>query len=118
MYVTASLMTFSKKTCVGREPQLNESHSALRTHSERAKVMHSLQLRASAGTTQYLEDTTGLFVDQARYTLDSTTASQTPDGWLSDALHVVTKNLPVTLGTTLSKAFASLASARHFAGEK
>ena len=63
----------------------------------------------------YLEDTTSLLVDQARDTLDTSTASQTADSRLGDTLDVVTKDLPVTLGTSFSKTFASLASARHVA---
>ena len=60
-----------------------------------------------------LEDSTGLFVDEARDTLDTTTTCQTTDGGLGDSLDVVTKHLPVTLGATLSQTFASLTTARH-----
>jgi len=60
---------------------------------------------------KYLEDSTSFFVNQARNTLDTTTASQPSDSWLGDTLNVVTKDLPVTLGATLAKTFASLASA-------
>jgi len=60
-----------------------------------------------------LENTTGLFVDKAWYTLDTSSASQSPDGRLSDTLDVITKNLPVTLCASLAKTFATLASARH-----
>ena len=60
-----------------------------------------------------LENTTGLFVDKARDTLDTSAASQSPDGWLSDTLDVVTENLPVTLCASLAKTFATFASARH-----
>ncbi|CAH3172831.1 unnamed protein product, partial [Porites evermanni] len=38
------------------------------------------------------ENTTSLFVDQARDSLDTATASKTTDSWLGDALDVVTKN--------------------------
>ncbi len=69
--------------------------------------------QGTAGTWKYLENTTGLFVNQARDALNSTTTSQTPDGWLGDALNVVAEDLSVTLGTSLSKTFAALASARH-----
>jgi hypothetical protein len=41
-----------------------------------------------------LEDTAGLFVDEARDTLDTSTASQTPDGGLGDALDVIPEHLP------------------------
>ncbi|CAH3188748.1 unnamed protein product, partial [Porites evermanni] len=39
------------------------------------------------------ENTTSLFVDEARDSLDTATASKTTDSWLGDALDVVTKNL-------------------------
>ena len=48
------------------------------------------------------ENTTGLLVDQARDALDTATASKTTNGWLGDALDVVTKDLSVTLGATFS----------------
>ena len=60
-----------------------------------------------------LEDATGFFVDKAGNTLDPTTTSQSPDCWLSDALDIVTQDLPVTLGASLAKTFTTLASARH-----
>ena len=49
-----------------------------------------------------LENTAGLLVDEARDTLDTTTASETTDGGLSDALDVITKDLPMALGASLS----------------
>ena len=57
-----------------------------------------------------LEDTTGLLVDHGRDTLDTTTTCETADGGLCDTLDVVTKNLAVTLGTTLAEALAALAA--------
>ena len=62
---------------------------------------------------EHLQDTTGLFVDQAGDTLDTTTASQTTDSGLGDTLDVVTKNLAMTLGATLSEPLASFATSRH-----
>ena len=58
-----------------------------------------------------LEDTTGLFVDEARDTLDTTTTCQTADGRLGDTLDVITQHLPVTLGASLSEPLSSFASA-------
>jgi hypothetical protein len=43
-------------------------------------------------------------------TLDTATAGKTPDRWLGDALDVVTKNLAVTLRTTLAEALATFAA--------
>lgn len=62
---------------------------------------------------EYLQDTTGLFVDQARDTLYSSTTRQTTDCGLGDALDVITQHLPVTLGATLSESLSSLSAARH-----
>ena len=62
---------------------------------------------------KYFENTAGLFVDQTRDTLDSTTASETADSGLGDALDVITKDLPVTLGASLSETFASFSTTRH-----
>ena len=62
---------------------------------------------------EHLEHSTGLLVDQARDTLDSTTTSQSPDGGLSDALDVVSQHLTMTLGASLSKSLASFASSSH-----
>ena len=60
-----------------------------------------------------LEDTTGLFVDQARYTLDSTTTRQTADGGFGDTLDVITQNFAMTLSATLSKSFSSFTTSSH-----
>ena len=45
-----------------------------------------------------------------RNTLDTTTTSETADSGLCDTLDVVTKNLAVALGTTLSETLATLAT--------
>ena len=37
---------------------------------------------------EYFENTTGLFIDQARDTLHTTTTRETTDGWLSDTYSV------------------------------
>lgn len=49
----------------------------------------------------------------SRNTLDTTTTSETTDSRLGDALDVVTKNLPVTLGTTLSETLSTFATCRR-----
>lgn len=55
-----------------------------------------------------LKDTTGLFVDEARNTLDTTATSETANSGLGNTLDVVAKNLPVTFSTSLSETFAAL----------
>ena len=62
---------------------------------------------------EHLEHTTGLLLDETADTLHSTTTSQTTDGRLGDTLDVITQDFPVTLGATLSKSLASLATASH-----
>ena len=80
-----------------------------------------------------LENTTGLLVDHwerlvstwsvdcwlserrrhtGRDTLDTSTARETADGGLCDSLDVVTKDLAVTLGTTLSESLSSLSACK------
>merc|ERR1711935_891261 len=65
---------------------------------------------------EHLEDATGLLVDEARDPLDSTPPCETTDGGLGDALDVVSQHLPVTLGASLAKSLASLASSGHVGG--
>uniref|UniRef100_A0A1X7VLY4 Uncharacterized protein n=1 Tax=Amphimedon queenslandica TaxID=400682 RepID=A0A1X7VLY4_AMPQE len=60
-----------------------------------------------------LQYTSCLLIDEARDTLDTTTASKTTNGGLGDSLDVVTKDLPVTLGASLSETFASFSTSRH-----
>ena len=57
-----------------------------------------------------LKDTTGLLVDEARDTLDTTTTSETADGGLGDTLDVVTKNLAMTLGATFAKTLSTFST--------
>ena len=60
-----------------------------------------------------LEDTAGLLVDEPGDALDATTAGETADGGLGDALDVVAKDLAVALGASLSQTFASFSATRH-----
>ena len=60
-----------------------------------------------------LEDTSGLLIDEARDTLDTTSASQTADSGLGDTLDVITQDFAVTLGASLSESLASFASTSH-----
>ena len=62
-----------------------------------------------------LENSTGLLIDESRDTLDSSTTSQPPDGGLGDALDVVSQDLPVPLGTSLSKSLSTFSTSGHVA---
>ena len=66
---------------------------------------HSLQ--------EALQNTAGFFIDKTRDTLDSTSASETTNGGLGDTLDVVSQDLAMTLGTSLSEALATFATSRH-----
>ncbi len=57
-----------------------------------------------------LEDTTGLLVDHGGDTLDTTTTRETTDSGLGDTLDVVTQDLAVTLGATLSETLATFSA--------
>ena len=63
---------------------------------------------------EHLQHTAGLLVDEARDALDTTTARETADGRLRDALDVVTQHLSVALSTTLSKSLSTLSTSGHF----
>ena len=60
-----------------------------------------------------LEDTAGLFVDEAGDTFDTTTTRKTANGGLADTLDVITQHFAMTLGASLSESFSSFAAARH-----
>jgi hypothetical protein len=60
-----------------------------------------------------LEDSTSLFVDETGDTLDTTTTCETTDSRLGDSLDIVTKDLAMTLGATLSESLSSFTSSRH-----
>ena len=60
-----------------------------------------------------LEDTTGLLIDQARDTLDTTTTRQTADSGLGDTLDVITQDFAMTLSASLSESFASFTTSSH-----
>ncbi len=59
---------------------------------------------------EHLEDRAGLLVDEAGDTLHTTTASETADGGLGDALDVVAEHLAVTLGAALAESLAALSA--------
>merc|ERR1719228_2720616 len=60
-----------------------------------------------------LQDSPGLLVDQPRDPLNATPPGKTTDCRFGNALNVISKNLPVTLGSPLPQSLPSLATARH-----
>ena len=60
-----------------------------------------------------LQNSTSLLIDESRDPLDSSTAGQSPDGRLGDALDVVPQHLAMTLGFSLSESLSSFATSTH-----
>lgn len=60
-----------------------------------------------------LEDSPGLFVDQTADPLNTTSSCKSSDGGLGDTLDVITQDLSVALGTSLSQTFSSFTASRH-----
>jgi hypothetical protein len=61
---------------------------------------------------EHLEHSAGLLVDEAGDALDTTTACETADGGLGDALDVVPEDLTVALGASLAESLSSLSATR------
>jgi hypothetical protein len=62
---------------------------------------------------EYLKNTTSLLVDESRDTLHTSTTSQTANGRLGDTLDVITQNLAMPLGTSLSETLSSFTTSSH-----
>ena len=62
---------------------------------------------------EHLEHTARLLVDETADTLHAAPSGKTTDGGLGDALDVVTKDLPVAFGASLSKSLAAFAASSH-----
>lgn len=67
---------------------------------------------------EHFKHTASLLVDQTGDTFHATSASQTTDGGLRDTLDVITKYLPVTLGSSFSQTLSSLTAAGHLLSRK
>ena len=59
------------------------------------------------------QNTTRLFVNETGNALDTTTASQTANGWFSDALNIITQHFTMTFSAAFSQAFASFTASSH-----
>jgi len=62
---------------------------------------------------EHLQDTSGLFIDETAYPLDSSSSCQSSNSRLGDALNVVPQDLAMPLGAAFSKTLASFATASH-----
>ena len=62
---------------------------------------------------EHLKNTSGLLVDKARDTLDSSSTSKTSDGRLGDALDIISEDLTVPFGASLSETLTALSTSGH-----
>ena len=62
---------------------------------------------------EVFEHMTSFFVNQSRYTLDTSTTSKAANRGLRDALDRISHNFAMTLSSTLSEAFGSFSTSRH-----
>lgn len=62
---------------------------------------------------EHLQHASGLLVDEAGDTLDSTATCQSSDGGLRDSLDVVPEHFAMSLGATFAQTFASFTSSGH-----
>ena len=62
---------------------------------------------------EHLEDTTGLLVDEAGDTLDTSTASQSADSGLGDTLDIIAQHLTMPLCAPLAESLSSLTASSH-----
>merc|ERR1712025_910365 len=60
-----------------------------------------------------LEDAPSFLVDESTDPLDTTPPCKSPDSRLGDTLDVIPQHLAMSLGTSLTQAFASFASSSH-----
>jgi hypothetical protein len=60
-----------------------------------------------------LENATGLFVDEAADTLNAASAGEATDCRFGDSLDVVTEDLAMALGASLTEAFAAFTASGH-----
>ena len=63
---------------------------------------------------EYLENSSGLLIDQSTDSLDTASSRQSPNCWFRYALNVIAKHFPVPLRTSLAQSLSSLATTRHF----
>lgn len=55
----------------------------------------------------------GLFIDQTRNTLASTSTTQSSNSWFRDTLNGILQHLPVTFRCTFTQSFATFATSGH-----
>ena len=62
---------------------------------------------------EHLEDTSCLLIDESRDSLDSSSTCKTSDGRLGDSLDIISEDLPVPFGASLSETLTALTTSSH-----
>ena len=103
----------STKTVESLSLALERIHYIHGRHSLTTSVLSVRDRVADHVLEEDLQHSSRLLVNETGNTLHAATTRETTDGGLGDALDVVAKDLPVTLGPSFSKTFASFTAAGH-----
>lgn len=90
---------------------INHIHGGDRLPSRMFSVGHSI---ANHILKEDLKNPSGFLIDQPTDPLHTTSSRKPANGRLGDTLNVISENLPVALGTSLTQALSTLSTARHF----
>ena len=82
-------------------------------HGSDSTVLREFRTITDEFIEKYKDDSPRFLVHQAWDALHPRTAGETSDSRVGNALDVISQNLWVALGASLSKALQSLSSARH-----
>ena len=97
----------------GAALSLERVHDVQSSHGLAASVLGVGDGIADDVLKEHLQDTSGLLVDEARDALHASSARQSADSGLGDALDVVSQDLSVSLGSALAQSLSSFSSAGH-----
>ena len=94
--------TLTAKTIQGASLALQSVHHVHGSHRLPLGVLCVRHRVPDNVLQEHLQHTASLLVDEAADSLHASPSGKTADGGLGDALDVVTKDLPVALGTSLA----------------
>lgn len=109
----------SQTSCLSAETvqsaalSLQGVHHVQRSHRLAASVLSVRHRVADHVLQEHLQHTAGLLVDQTGDALHASSARQTTDRGLGDALDVVSEDLAMALSAALAETLSSLSSASH-----
>ena len=109
-HITTPEACLASKPVQGASLALEGVHDVHGSHSLAASMLSVGDSITDDVLEEDLEHRAGLLVDKTRDALDTTAASEAANGRLGDALDVITENLAMTLGASLSESFTSLST--------